>query len=284
MKPFFPPPPSEWRVLVEPYVRSINLPALAGHFHVLLGSALFYHAIFLLSPFISKIFAGRSYGKLKTRGKINWDIHVVSQVQCIIICIFAAITLICDDDLKKDKLLAYSPFGADVYAMACGYFLWDSYVSIRYINLFGPGFAVHGLASLFVFLFSFRPFVMYYGPAFLFFELSTPFLNIHYFLDKCDMTGSSVQMINGVMLMATFFFVRIVWGWYAAYQCFAEIFSRMDVVPGWLAYTYLAANTSLNFLNVYWFSKMIDALRRRSKGEKKTPVQEAGNVEGHKME
>jgi hypothetical protein len=34
-------------------------------------------------------------------------------------------------------------------------------------------------------------------------------------------------------------------------------------LPMWLVYAYLGSNTILNFLNIYWFAKMIQALRKR---------------------
>jgi TLC domain len=95
-----------------------------------------------------------SYNALRTRAKINWDIHVVSMIQCVLIC-FLAIFALEDPQLKEDRVFGYSAFGADVSALACGYFVWDTYVSFKYIKLFGVGFALHGLASLAVFLFGF---------------------------------------------------------------------------------------------------------------------------------
>lgn len=67
-----------------------------------------------------------------------------------------------------------------MYATACGYFLWDALISTYYVRWFGIGFVVHGILSLQIFLFSYHPFLQYYGPAFLLFEASTPFLNMHW--------------------------------------------------------------------------------------------------------
>ena len=50
-----------------------------------------------------------------------------------------------------------------------------------------------------------RPFVNYYGCIFILWELSTPFLNIHWFLDKVNMTGSRAQLYNGYLLLFSFF-------------------------------------------------------------------------------
>jgi hypothetical protein len=37
-----------------------------------------------------------------------------------------------------------------------------------------------------------HPFANYYGLNFILYEISTPFLNIHWFFDKLNMTGSRV--------------------------------------------------------------------------------------------
>jgi hypothetical protein len=75
-------------------------------------------------------------------------------------------------------------------------FLWDTIDSLINSTI---GFVVHGesfgrrpeaqadilspgVACLAVFLFSFRPFMAGFGPPFLLWEISTPFLNIHWFM------------------------------------------------------------------------------------------------------
>lgn len=62
-----------------------------------------------------------------------------------------------------------------------------------------------------------RPFVNFYAPVFILYELSSPFLNIHWFLDKVNMTGSRAQWYNGMLLLFVFFSCRLVWGtWQSA--------------------------------------------------------------------
>ena len=78
----------------------------------------------------------------------------MSMIQSLLICWLALLAL-GDPALYNDRVFGYSSFGADVAALACGYFLWDTYVSVKYAKFFGMGFALHGLASLFVFLFGF---------------------------------------------------------------------------------------------------------------------------------
>lgn len=172
-----------------------------------------------------------------------------------------------DTSNRKDTVYGFSAFAGDVYATACGYFLWDAIISTYFVKWFGFGFVFHGIASLQIFLFSYAPFLQSFGPAFLFFEASTPFLNIHWYLDKFGMTGSRLQIANGLVLLATFFFVRGLWGWYMAYDVFSTLYRRRDEVSWALSGIYFFSNMSLNMLNIYWFAKMIEALQKRTKGK-----------------
>jgi TLC domain len=73
--------------------------------------------------------------------------------------------------------------------------------------------------------------------------LSSPFLNIHWFFDKLNMTGSNLQWYNGMLLLGMFFSCRIIWGtwqsivvyidmWHALMQSRASTHSPfLDGVP-----------------------------------------------------
>ncbi|KAH9066207.1 hypothetical protein EDB87DRAFT_696295 [Lactarius vividus] len=87
------------------------------------------------------------------------------------------------------------------FAVMSGYFLWGSVVCL-----------VHGLGCMLVYLNAFRPSFAYYGPCFLLWKLSTPFLNIHWMLDKMGQTGSPLQLVNGLVLISTFAGARLVYG------------------------------------------------------------------------
>lgn len=137
---------------LESFFEFVGLPALVSHFHEVILAFWLYQGLFLLGPlFNSKI---SSYNTLPKRTRINFDIHVVSQVQCLLI-VALAFPAFFDPVLQTDHLFAYSPYGGLVYAFAVGYFAWDTYISLKYIKWFGAGFAVHGIASLCVFILSF---------------------------------------------------------------------------------------------------------------------------------
>jgi hypothetical protein len=82
-----------------------------------------------------------------------------------------------------------------------------------------------------------RPFCNYYGPTFILYELSSPFLNIHWFCDKLNLTGSKLQWYNGIILLASFFSCRLAWGAYQSVHVYQDVWSSMHLnttVPGYL--------------------------------------------------
>jgi len=76
-----------------------------------------------------------------------------------------------------------------------------------------------------------RPFCNFYGPTFILYELSSPFLNIHWFCDKLDLTGSPLQWYNGMVLLGTFFGCRLVWGTYQSVQVFRDLWEAINLNP-----------------------------------------------------
>ena len=280
---------------IESLSFSLGLYTLPAHAYQLLGAFASYTLISqFLSPLLSSTFFPSIYNPLNRRTKINWDLRTTSFIQAALINSLALYTiLVTDADLRTDsdwrvRIWSYTPGAGLVQAFAAGYFLWDIWTSSIYLSVVGPGALVHAIAALIITMLGFRPFANYYGLNFILYELSTPFLNIHWFLDKLGMTGGMLQLVNGIVLMATFFGCRIAWGFYQCYWlyfdawnawnagpkdlAYCEIVMRLKgevasgagcKVPAWLLLLYVVGNTVLNVLNVYWFGKMIEALRKR---------------------
>jgi hypothetical protein len=256
--------------LFEPLARKLGYRTLTDHVHEVLFAYIFYDAIYRLSGAISPSIS-KAYRSLNHRTQINYDIHVTSMVNCLLL-LTISFPLFNDPVLSLDKVSSYTPYAGYVTAVSCGYFLWDSVICLRYIRSFGPGFAVHGVAALFVFAQSFRPYILFYAPHFLMFELSTPFLNVHWFATHlpAGLVPSWIVTINGLFLMLTFFSARIAWGFYQAFYFALEVFStkNLKVVPLWLPVTIVASNVLLNILNIYWFNKMVRLATKRFSGSK----------------
>jgi len=296
--PFFPPyrPLQEF---VTPFAAKLNLHTLPLHIHAVLIAFVAYHLVFLGSPIFSTLLFPRHYPSLKPRTRINWDVHVVSFVQSTFISALGLYVIFKDKERadKEHRVFGYTGIGGATQAFALGYFLWDLMMSALYFDVFGIGFLFHALSAVVVYSLGFRPFVNFYAPVFILFELSSPMLNIHWFLDKLNLTGSKYQLYNGLLLIATFFCCRVIWGPIQAFAVFRDIYTawknpslpsttqegillHATTVPVWLGLAYLGSNTILNFLNFYWFGKMIEAVTKRftpAKGSGSVKAQAKGN-------
>lgn len=259
----------------------------AAHWHEIVLSALFYFLLQAFSPVISKRIFAKSYTGLNNKTKVNFDIHVVSMVQCIL-SILILVPAWNHPHFQNRKLDPYnSVFGYNAYlgfvsAVTVGYFVWDLFVCIRYINLFGPGFLMHAFAALFVFSCTLRPYALPWTPAFLIFELSTPFVNINWFASRlpAGTISDTVIAVNGILLIVVFFLVRIVWGFYAVCIAAYDMYAVLDHDWKFLPISILLLNLALDFLNFYWFLKMLAIAKKKINGAKtKTVAVEASKIE-----
>ncbi|KAF2856312.1 DUF887-domain-containing protein [Plenodomus tracheiphilus IPT5] len=296
------PPPSLLVQLSRPWAEKLGLTTLPYHVHEILLGFIGYHLIlYVLSPAISRLLCPKTYAGFNRRTRLNWDIHWVSMVQALFIN-SAALWIIFKDEQRHEmdwrgRLWGYTPASGMVQGFAAGYFLWDLQISSQYLSIAGPSALLHAIGALAVTCIGFKPFGNYYGLSFVLYELSTPFLNIHWFCDKLNMTGSRLQLYNGIALLVTFFGCRIVWGTYQSVMIYSDIYRALTLpspglmdsmvdnikcegnasaggygapgsctsgdLPMWLVSVYLVGNTALSLLNFYWFTQMVKAVRKR---------------------
>lgn len=99
------------------------------------------------------------------------------------------------------------------------------------------------------------------GAAFLMWELSTPFVNVRWFLHASGRSAGRLYLANGLAMVAVFFCCRNVWGTWCSVRFFQATQAELDAPrPGGFSaggiWGYRIANVSLNALNAVWFSKM----------------------------
>ncbi|SCZ93538.1 BZ3500_MvSof-1268-A1-R1_Chr6-3g08725 [Microbotryum saponariae] len=163
--------------------------------------------------------------------------------------------------LVRDPIFGYAPLEGAVFAFSGGYFLYDLLVSLAFVKSHGIPFVVHATSCCFIFFKAFTPFLNGIGPTFLIWELSTIFLHPHWWLDKLNMTGSTLQLANGVALLSAFFGARIVYGGLMTYRLW-NLLDAPNIDPK-LRWGFRAANLALNILNWSWFILMILSVYKR---------------------
>lgn len=150
-------------LLADP-AHALHLSALPLHLHeVLIALGLYTFVANVISPFLSARIVSETYAKLDHGGRINWNVHVVSFVQSIIVNALSLYVIFYDeqrkawrpDDQWAMRIWGYTGLTGLLQSFALGYFLWDLYMCIRHVGIFGWGMVVHALASSSMFIIGF---------------------------------------------------------------------------------------------------------------------------------
>ena len=155
MRDPFPPPPLLSQ-LIAPLANYLSLPTLPLHAHEIALAVIVYQTIFAyLSPLVSTRLFPTKYPRLSARTRLNWDVHVVSLVQSLLVNSLALWVIWTDDERRhmdwRARVWGYTGASGLVQGLAAGYFLWDLCVTARHVTLFGPGMLAHAFCALFVF-------------------------------------------------------------------------------------------------------------------------------------
>lgn len=145
---------------IQPVADFLQLQTLPLHYHEVMGAFCFYHAINkYFSPAFSRRFFPRIYSSFNARTKLNWDVHIVSFVQSVVICGLALWVMFADDERyemdAQERVYGYTGASGLIQAFAGGYFLWDLVITVQHVRIFGIGMLFHAISALCVFALGF---------------------------------------------------------------------------------------------------------------------------------
>lgn len=253
---------------LKPLVDAVLLPYIPGslkqteivqnNLHTLVFGITLYTALFQVSKLLL-LFPSIRKPLKNNKNRLDLCVRVVSFIQAVVICVLG-IPVFKNKYLSQDHVYATTPYSKFYTSMALSYFVWDSVISTIYVKYFGVGFLIHGLVSTAVFGIAVENcFIQYYSAIFLLFEISTPFLDIRWVGLKYDSLSDTVQLINNIILILIFFFIRICWGWFQVIRLGFDLNEAKDdprfTFVG--SCVILGCNLVLDILNVFWFSKMM---------------------------
>jgi hypothetical protein len=152
LDPFFPPFPL-LQQLVTPLCNALHLYSLPLHIHEILSAFAIYLTTFeYIAPPFSSFFLAKQYTGLSRESKLRWNMHCVSMVQSVTICVLALWVTFSDQERKtmnhEERMWGYLGAPGMVQAFATGYFLFDLTVMIRYLDVFGVGMLTHASSCL----------------------------------------------------------------------------------------------------------------------------------------
>jgi hypothetical protein len=157
LDPFPIPPPRFLANLTAPFAAQTSLSSLPLHIHEVLILATFYQLVqSYLSPWISTALFPTTYPSLSRRTRLNWDVHVVSFVQSTLVCSLALWVMYVDEErtaMEQFEIRIWGYTGALglVQAFGMAYFVWDFWVSLWHVDIFGVGMLAHAVSAVTVF-------------------------------------------------------------------------------------------------------------------------------------
>lgn len=275
------------KCVIDPLLkRELITPAIASNIHTILYVFIYYQLNFLL---IARIIAPpfiryRKLIKDNNRKQFNklaaqTGLHYVSFLQSLII-LYLSLSFLFDSSRSgrdvyptaESRIIGNNRDTEVICLFALGYFIWDSYISYLHSTL---PFVMHGIVSTITYSIGMLPFLQYYAPRYLMFELSNPNLNIRWFLNKYypQDTNKLIKYLrvgNSLLFITTFFIGRFILGYHALITTCFDFYAVRNhpeyrPVCAWLI---VMGDMTLNVLNVVWFSSMLKIARKVIKGEK----------------
>ncbi|KAI9636404.1 DUF887-domain-containing protein [Dioszegia hungarica] len=250
------------------------LPLLGPHLPAFVLSVAACYAIqYATYAFGPSLVGAGKWAQLDRRTRTESLTRTVSTVHAVI-AIPCAIYALSSKTLQADPVFGYDRDVGHILAISAGYFLWDTIDSCLNSS---AGFVLHGAACLVVYLCAFRPFLAGYGAPFLLWELSTPILNLYWFMDKLGTGRLHPEVINitGAIFAFTFFGARICYGGYTSLSVFRDLWLERDQLNSFLTLNICAGCLALNGLNWMWFIKIcrkfLGVRSRSTKAEGKKP-------------
>ena len=129
---------------VTPFANLTGLTTLPLHIHEVAASFLAYTFINkIVAPRASTYFFPQKYPALSAEKRFNWDVHVVSLCQSLLVNSVALWVLFFDEERKnmswEERVWGYTGASGCIQGLAAGYFLWDLVITLQNIKMFGPG-------------------------------------------------------------------------------------------------------------------------------------------------
>lgn len=251
------------------FLNSQKLANIFSHSDIIVGSACFFTFFWLLAVPLGKLLFPEAFHRGCSRdpkfGK-KWRDHVVSQLHATIVSLWSLYILLIVPPSEvmsgsEGRLFGYSrPLGR-LSSFAIGYFLWDLSVCVFNFSNYGAAFLLHAVICLGCFCLSLTPIMLGYVPIFLMYEGSTVFLNGHWLLEKIGV-AKGLMLFNDVLLLISFFGIRLVWGGWWSMRLVADLYWQSQYVP-MLSLVFGAIGViCMSVLNNFWFVKIVLSVHR----------------------
>ncbi|XP_044509237.1 TLC domain-containing protein 4-like isoform X2 [Mangifera indica] len=237
-------------VLVKDYI--ISEPFIP--YSSVLGGLFACKVVYDLTQLISTFYL-KSYNGLTKLQRIEWNNRGISTIHATFISAMSVYFVFWSDlfsDQQLDGLVIFrnSPLSTFALGVSVGYFLADlGMILWLYPLLGGMEYVIHhSLSGIAVAYSMFSGEGQLYTYMILISEVTTPEINMRWYLDTAGMKRSNAYLINGVVIFFTWLIARILLFFYIfnhVYLHYDETFSVQSTILS-VIYLFLAALSSLN--------------------------------------
>lgn len=177
--------------------------------------------------------------------------------------------LLCFSDFFKEG----GPFGSVVFrssimsqvilGVSIGYFISDlAMILWFYPALGGTEYVLHHLLSIIsISLSLYSGHAHFYIYVVLFSEITTPFVNLRWYLSVAGMKKSKAYVVNGVFLFFGWLMARVLLFIYFFFHIYLHYDQVREIVPAGFYFLFIAPPV-LALMNLFWFYKIAKGLLR----------------------
>ncbi|KAK9079845.1 hypothetical protein SSX86_001518 [Deinandra increscens subsp. villosa] len=223
-----------------------------------------YELTGIISPLVYKGFI-----KLENKQKLEWKNRGFSTFHALFAAIgsmyFLVFSDLFDEHTKEELLVNRSSVSSDaLLGMSIGYFFSDLAMIIwTYPTLGGLEYLLHHGLSLFAIVQSLLSGqVQFYILIVLFTEITTPFVNLRWYLDVAGKKNSTLYLLNGVAMFVGWLVARVILFVFFFYHIYTH-FDQVKLVYYPMGYyTLLTIPPMLAVMNLFWFWKIAKGMMK----------------------
>lgn len=223
-----------------------------------------YKAMQTSSPIYSS-----TYLKLSKLEKVEWDNRGFSTAHAIVVSAIAGYLLFLSDLFRDDGpygssvVFRSSIFSQVILGVSIGYFIADlAMILWFYPALGGKEYVLHHLLSMSSLAMSvYSGQGHFYLYVVLFSEITTPFVNLRWYISKAGMKNSSAYVLNGVLLFLGWLIARVLLFIYFFVHLYLHYDQVKEVFTIGFYYLFISP-PALALMNLVWFYKVVRGLLR----------------------
>ncbi|KAK1428576.1 hypothetical protein QVD17_17414 [Tagetes erecta] len=221
-----------------------------------------YELTGIISPLVFKGFT-----KLENKQKLEWKNRGFSTFHAIFAAVgavyFLLFTDLFDEHANEELIVNRSSALSDtLLGMSIGYFFSDLAMIIwTYPTLGGVEYLLHHGLSLFAIIQSLiSGQVQFYILMVLFTEITTPFVNLRWYLDVAGKKNSTLYLLNGIAMFVGWLVARVILFVFFFYHIFTHFDQVNQVFYPMGYYTLLTIPPMIAMMNLLWFWKIAKGL------------------------